>query len=182
MDVDVAVEAVSYSDFSRLEERLRLAGFQDNTSENARIGSWVVEGVKVDVMTPYQFRGDWLLEGLENAVEHEVAPGLTIPIVTPAYFFTMKMRALHDRGKGDFLNSKDLEDMVGMAEGCPALLADIKNLPDPIRIYIAKSTENLLANEAFLDALPEHLSPISPQGMIDRVLDIFRKIVDIGNQ
>lgn len=176
MDVDVAIEAVSYSEFSRLEEKLRLEGFQDSISENVRIGSWIIDGVKVDIMTPYQFRGDWLLEGLENAVEREIAPGLAVPIVTPAYFFMMKMRAFRDRGKGDFHGSKDLEDIIGLVEGCPGLVAEIETLPKPIRLYVAASMQNLLDNPTFLDVLPGHLSSGSPKGTHERVLEVLRQI------
>src|SRR6478735_6452831 len=49
-DVDVVVEIITYSQFARLEERLRLNEFKHDTSEGAPICRWVVDGCKVDIM------------------------------------------------------------------------------------------------------------------------------------
>src|ERR1043166_3946756 len=49
-DVDVVVQVGTYQQFSVLEERLRLAGFEHDTSEGAPICRWTIEDCLVDVM------------------------------------------------------------------------------------------------------------------------------------
>ena len=49
-DVDAIVEVLSYAEFSALEDWLRNAGFQHDTSEGAPICRWIIEGCRVDIM------------------------------------------------------------------------------------------------------------------------------------
>jgi hypothetical protein len=48
--VDVIVEVGSHAAYATLGERLRKLGFKEDTSEDAPVCRWLIEGVKVDVM------------------------------------------------------------------------------------------------------------------------------------
>ena len=56
-DVDLTVKVVTLGELYQLEEKLRAAGFRNDTREGAPICRWVVSGVTVDVM-PGFFRTD----------------------------------------------------------------------------------------------------------------------------
>ena len=49
-DVDLTVKVVTLGELYQLEEKLRAAGFRNDTKEGAPICRWVVSGVTVDVM------------------------------------------------------------------------------------------------------------------------------------
>lgn len=48
-DVDIIVEVFTYIEFSALEERLRKAGFQHDTSDGAPICRWIIEECRADI-------------------------------------------------------------------------------------------------------------------------------------
>lgn len=83
-DVDVMVEATSYDEFAELEERLRTAGFQHDTSRNAPRCRWLKGGQQydiVDVRTDYtsdrwvRATGPGIGEEIEGTVSR--GPGIT---------------------------------------------------------------------------------------------------------
>ena len=51
-DVDVMVEGTSYGEFAELEERLRTAGFQHDTSRHAPRCRWLKGGQQYDIESP----------------------------------------------------------------------------------------------------------------------------------
>jgi len=48
--------------------------------------------------------------------------GRYICLITAPVFIATKLEAFHDRGGGDFLVSHDLEDVVTVIDGRPALI------------------------------------------------------------
>lgn len=53
--------------------------------------------------------------------------------------------------------SHDLEDVVTVVDGRPALIDDLRGAPEELRTYIATEISSLLRTPQFLDALPGHL-------------------------
>lgn len=49
-DVDVIVQAVTYSEYARMEEELRLIGFHARRMPGDPICRWIADGAVVDVM------------------------------------------------------------------------------------------------------------------------------------
>ena len=80
-------------------------------------------------------------------------------IVTPAFFIATKLEAFHGRGRDDVLTSHDLEDIVAVVDGRPAIVDDVAHAAADVRAYIISEIQALLDNSDFVDALAGFLLP-----------------------
>lgn len=162
-DVDVIVEVGSYVQYQLdLGEELRRAGFAVDTSDGAPLCRWIVDGVKVDVMptdtSVLGFTNRWYSAAIRSADLHRLAPGnIPLRVVTAPYFLATKVEAFHGRGRGDFMASHDLEDLITVIDGRPGLVDEVLAAEPTLRTYLAEEFARLLDNDAFIDALPGHL-------------------------
>jgi hypothetical protein len=155
-DVDLVVDvAATYTDELRLSKRLRELGFAEDSSEGAPRCRWLIRGIKVDVMPPTEDR--WYPEALANAQSHEIAPDLTVKVISPAYFLATKLEAFGDGRRGDYFSSHDLEDVIAVVDGRSTIEADVLSSPPTVRIYLAERFKVLLGDRDFLDAVAGHL-------------------------
>jgi hypothetical protein len=178
-DVDIIVEIFTYAEFSALEERLRNAGFQHDTSDGAPICRWVVEGCRVDVMpvnsTALGMNSRWFPEALQCSNNLELGQNCRANVVTPALFIATKLEAFKDRGKTDYYGSHDIEDIVTVVDGRATIVQDISTTLPEVRAFIAASFTKMIQHPDFRDALPGHLSTLS-RGRGNIVLDRFKAI------
>jgi hypothetical protein len=97
------------------------------------------------------------------------------------YFCATKLGAFASRGKGDYMASHDLEDLLSVIDGRPELVREIQSAPLDVLAYIASEFRTLLDTEAFVDALPGHLHPdAASQGRVGTILDRMRQIRTFG--
>jgi hypothetical protein len=54
---------------------------------------------------------------MESSVTRKLSNDLEIRVVTAPYFIATKLEAYKGRGKGDFVGSHDLEDLVSVVDG-----------------------------------------------------------------
>lgn len=178
-DVDAIVEAASYAQYSFFSERLKNAGFREDTSDGAPLCRWVKEDIVLDVMPLDEetlgFTNRWYKAAMETAEEREIAPELAIKVVSPPYFCATKMEAFEGRGKGDYLASHDLEDIITVIDGRGEIVAEIQQAPDDVRSFIAGKVSEWLKTDKFLDALPGHLGGNERLGL---VLERLKQIAD----
>jgi hypothetical protein len=184
-DVDAIAEVTSYVGYTELSERLKKLGFREDTREGAPRCRWRQETTTLDVMpvdgTLMGFRNMWYGPAMRSAELRELEPGLEILVVNSAYFCASKLEAFHDRGKGDYLGSRDLEDVVSVVDGRPELVAELRAAESDVRSYIAHELGKLYDSRGFLDALPGHLPPDgASQERIGTVLARFKEIISLG--
>lgn len=164
-DVDVVVEVTTLSGFYTLEERLRAAGFQHDTSEGAPICRWIAGGCRVDMMpmdsTSLGMSSKWFPEVLRLSQATDLGGGCSARVVTAPLFVATKLEAFKDRGKGDLYASHDIEDIITVVDGCGSIVEQVAASPAAIRAYIAPAFSKLGKSGDFRDALPGHLSGIS---------------------
>jgi predicted nucleotidyltransferase len=126
-DIDLIVEIATRPAFARLEERLRNAGFRNDP--DGPICRWLYHGTKVDVMPDDSkilgFSNPWYREALASALTRDLAKDLSIRLISAPCFLATKLTAFLDRGKGDFLASPDLEDLIAVIDGRDSLMAEI---------------------------------------------------------
>ena len=126
LDVDAIAEITSYAEYATFGERLRALGFSEDTSEGAPLCRWVHAGAILDVMPLDEkilgFSDRWYRAAMEAATAHQLSRGLEIRIVTAPYFLATKIEAFRGRGRGDFLASHDLEDLIFVIDGRAAML------------------------------------------------------------
>ena len=184
-DVDAIAEITSYAAYADFSARLRKTGFTEDTSEGAPICRWQQKKTILDVMPLDEkilgFSNRWYRPAMESAEKRELETGLCIRVVNPAYFCATKLVAFASRGKGDYMASHDLEDLLSVIDGRRELVREIQSAPLDVRAYIASEVGTLLDTEAFVDALPGHLHPdAASQGRVGTILDRMRRIGSFG--
>ena len=162
-DVDAIAEITSYREYARFSEKLRGLGFREDTREGAPLCRWCLETTTLDVM-PLNgeisgFKNSWYEPAMKTADKREVEPSLPIMVVNSVYFCASKLEAFGDRGKNDYLGSRDLEDVIALVDGRSELTEEIRGAAYDVRLYIATEIAKLRATREFLDALPGHLPP-----------------------
>jgi hypothetical protein len=181
-DVDIIVEVASRVDFHQLEKTLRELGFIQKMQKDGPICRWYINDVIVDVMPTDEnilgFSNRWYLPAIKNSATIELEPNLEIQIATAPYFLGTKIDAFFGRGKGDYLASHDMEDIINLINGRVEILEDIRNSDPDLKDFIIKSLQVFWEDEFFLEALPGHLLPDqASQGRRSIILERIKKIV-----
>jgi hypothetical protein len=126
---------------------------------------WQHGQIKLDLMPLDEkilgFSNRWYKAAMDSAQEFEIEPGLRIRVVTARYFCATKLEAFRGRGKGDYLASHDLEDLITVVDGRPELLDELRWAPEDVRFYIAGAIGQMLKARQFIDGLPGYLLPDS---------------------
>ena len=68
-------------------------------------------------------------------------------------FLATKHAAYHDRGRGDFYGSADLEDIIAVIDGRDNIVQEIAECDAALRSYVTGSIAALSADSDFQDAL-----------------------------
>jgi hypothetical protein len=115
---------------------------------------------------------------MDHAEERELESGPKIRLVSAAYFCASKLEAFAGRGNEDFVQSKDIEDLIAVIDGRSELVGEIRSAADDVRGYLAKQAKGLLSSPAFIDALPGHVLPDAASQ--ERVATIIARLEQIG--
>lgn len=184
IDVDAIAEITSYAQYAAFGDRLRSLGFSEDTREGAPVCRWAQGGMILDVMPLDEkilgFSNRWYKAAMEASVTKKLRDGLEIRMVTAPYFVATKLEAFRGRGRGDFLGSHDLEDVVSVVDGRESLNAEVRSAGAELREYVRAEIAKLLANPGFIDALPGFLLPDSAsQSRIGIVLSRLQELASI---
>ncbi len=107
--------------------------------------------------------------------------GQVMRLVTAPLFLATKFEAFHGRGRGDFLASHDLEDLITVIDGRAELFDEIKAGDAVLRRYIAAEMADLLSAGDFLDALPGQLpGDVASQARLPQLLRRMRSIAQLN--
>jgi predicted nucleotidyltransferase len=187
-DVDVVLPVRSRREFLEdVTAELRRAGFKHDLRDDAPICRWIVEGVTVDVMpadaTILGFANRWYDAGLRHAQHVDLEPGLAVRVFTAPYFLATKLEAFKDRGRGDFLGSADLEDIVAVVDGRAELLSEVASASSELRSYLAAEFQGLLANGDFLESLEGHLpADRASQARLPKLRSKFEQLANLRSE
>ncbi|HWD20440.1 MAG TPA: hypothetical protein VHB20_14305 [Verrucomicrobiae bacterium] len=161
-DVDVVVAIATYGEYAAFEERLRVSGFDHDTSEGAPICRWMVEGCRVDIMPQEPanlgMNTRWFPEVIQYATATDLGDECQAHVIAAPLFLATKLEAFKDRGKNDCYGSHDLEDIVTLIDGRASIVEEIATAPEAIRKFVAERFATLLQHPDFAQALPGHLS------------------------
>ena len=182
-DVDVIVEIASKVEYYRLAESLRSRGFKEDHDEGAPLCRWRIEGVAVDVMPTdteiLGFSNQWYSQALKFATGIEIAKDMKIRVVTGPYFLATKIDAFYGRGKGDFMASHDMEDIVTLLDGRSEIAGEVREASEEVRAFLSKTFRDFLLKRDFLDSLPGFLLPDSAsQRRIPLLMERIRAIAE----
>jgi hypothetical protein len=96
-------------------------------------------------------------------------------------YLATKLEAFDGRGKGDYMASHDMEDIVSVIDGRPELVEELRSSGDALRRYLAKRFRALLEYERFIDSLPGHLpGDAASQARLPVVIERIEAIAGSG--
>lgn len=181
LDVDAISEIGSYAEYAAFGERLRALGFCEDLREGAPLCRWLHGQTVLDVMPIDEkvlgFSNRWYKPAIDASQRIALQENLKIRVVTAPYFLATKIEAFHGRGRGDFLGSHDLEDLIFLIDGRPELPGEVSQAEPALRTYLGAEFARWLENARFLDALPGHLLPdAASQARISLVLERMRSM------
>jgi hypothetical protein len=157
-DVDVIAEILTYADYVAFSERLRRAGFQEDSGPEPITCRWFHGKLQLDVLPVTKavlgYTNRWYESALRHANPYPLPEGPSIRLVTAPYFLGTKMEAFRGRGQMDYQVSHDLEDFIALIDGRSTTLEEIAAAPSDLRHYLAEAASSLLGESAFLDVLP----------------------------
>jgi predicted nucleotidyltransferase len=162
-DVDCVIELAGKGKYYALEERLRELGFRNPLDDEAPVlCRWKYRGITVDVMptdaSVLGFGNRWYLEGIAHAESFDLPNDERVRVFSIPYLLASKLEAFHGRGRGDYMASKDIEDIVSLLDGCPDAEQRVAAAPDGVRKHLRREFKRLLADKAFLGSLEGHLN------------------------
>lgn len=158
-DVDAIVEAASLAQFYRVEEKLPACGFVRD-ADSGVICRWKHRdtGVLFDLMPVdpgvLGFSNRWYPEAVRTATRARLNERIEIRLIAAPAFIATKLEAFATRGKGDYLASHDLEDVLNVVDGRPALVDELRAAPAELQAAVREHLEALLAQPDFVDRLP----------------------------
>jgi predicted nucleotidyltransferase len=186
-DVDIIADVASRVEFHRLEKTLRELGFVQNIQEDDPICRWYIGDIMVDVMPTDEnilgFSNRWYLPAINQSAKIELAPNLEILVATAPYFLATKIDAFYGRGKGDYLSSPDMEDIIHLIDGRAEIIDEIADSAADVKDFIAGVFRKWLADGRFLEAVPGHLLPDqASQERRSIILGRIKKIVELSSE
>ena len=181
-DVDAIVQVVSKADYYHLSDKLRALGFKEDTSDGAPLCRWITDKVILDVMPTdteiLGFGNKWYTPAAINAELISLPSGKQIHMVTAPYFLITKLEAFDGRGKGDYMMSHDIEDIIAVLDGRQWLMDEIIGSEVELAKELSSRFARLMTDSRFVDAVSGHM----PTDDISqtRVSIVINKIKDIS--
>lgn len=161
-DVDAIVEVASLAGYHQLTEQLAQRGFRQTMEDNTPPFRWYWNRMQLDLVPLDEkvlgFANPWYRAGFETALHATLSDRVVLRHLSATYFLATKFEAFKDRGRNDVFSSHDLEDILTVVEGRSTLVAEVGDAPDDVRRHVARSVADLLALDAFANALPGLLS------------------------
>lgn len=184
-DVDVIVEVVSRMEYYRLEDSLRERGFTQRIDSDNPVCRWSFHEVIVDVMPTDEkilgFANRWYAPAIQNAEVVSLDENLDIRLVTAPLFLATKIEAFAGRGRGDFLISHDIEDIITIINGRKEIAGEVAGSSRELLAFLSETFAAFLANDDFLESIPGHLLPDpGNQARYAIVLDRIKQIANTG--
>jgi len=181
-DVDVIVEVSSLVAYHRLSADLKEKGFIEDLNPDSPICRWKHETIILDVMPTdpkiLGFGNRWFTPAFSAAEQVSLPSGVMIRLLPAPYFLATKLEAFEYRGKGDFLLSRDMEDIITVLDGRELIVSEVQAANADLKGYLAKRFSHLLDERLFLDSLPGHLPP--DQASQARLSHVIERVKDIA--
>ena len=163
-DVDVVVEVATRTAFHEFEAELRRRGFAEDQASKV-ICRWRHEELQLtlDAMPSRAdilgFENRWQAAALRHAVARVLPSGARVRAAPPPYRVAMKLEALRGRGRGDYIASRDFEDIVVLLDRRAELVEELRAASDDLRRYVSAEAQRLLGEPRLLDGIAATLSP-----------------------
>lgn len=182
-DVDAIVQVVSRADYYQLSEKLRARGFSEDTTDDAPICRWAGKNVILDVMPTdtkiLGFGSKWIAPAAEHSEAVHLPSGRSIRMVSAPYFLITKLEAFDGRGGGDYQASHDIEDLVAVLDGRPAIVDEVKQAEPDLTRELSERFQGLLEDSRFAESVSGHMpTDETSQARVVVILDMMKNIAE----
>ena len=179
-DVDVVIELATYREYAELDEKLRDAGFV-NDSASGVVCRYNAQGITVDIMPTGEgalgFSNRWYPSGFKEAVSVNIDQ-VAVKIFSLPYFIASKMEAFDSRGKANYRFSTDFEDIVFVLENNSNASTLLKAAPEELQVYFKERFSKLLKDPNLEEGLTAHLTPAKALVQFTRINQLFKELSD----
>ncbi|HZX70953.1 MAG TPA: hypothetical protein VFE77_09050 [Rhodanobacter sp.] len=156
-DVDVIVHVLGPGNWHALQRTLSRKGFRASPEDEVICRTRLRGDGGIDLIVDFMpddpailgFSNRWYADALQYAGDHVLPGGSVIRVVSPPYFLGTKLEAFRGRGNNDPLASRDIEDILNVVDGRPALGEEIGRAPEGLRRDIAAHLIDLLRHRDF---------------------------------
>jgi hypothetical protein len=182
-DIDILIELKKYDEFTKIEEKLRSKGFE-NDIDSRVICRYKVQGITVDVMPTSEnvlgFTNKWYDEGTQNGTSTRLDENVEIRIFTSVYFLASKFEAFKNRGRNDGRQSSDFEDIVYILNNRSVIWEEIKQADHSVKNYLINEMDLLLKNKYLDEWIGCHLE-YAEQRRIGFIIGSMEELVGQAN-
>ncbi|MGL5892252.1 MAG: hypothetical protein ACRC3B_20335 [Bacteroidia bacterium] len=179
-DIDIIVELVTYKARTDFDEKLKQAGFRNDTTSPV-VCRYKIDGIIVDIMPTDDpsigFKNIWYADGFRNAVPIKIDKKDQIKILAAPYFIAAKFEAFLSRGKGDGRVSHDFEDIVFLLENRSRIWNEMQNTNGEVHNYLKHHFLKLIRNTNINEWIDGHVERVIPP-MTGNILAEMRKFTD----
>lgn len=156
-DVDVMIHVLGMSGWYSVQDLLRSRGFrqvkEDEVICRLRLPRDGEASLIVDFMPDDEkilgFGNRWYALALSTAIDHRLPNGAVIRVVAPPCFVATKLEAWKGRGRNDALASRDVDDLVTLIVGRPALVDELRAANPALRQFVSMELTALLRHPDF---------------------------------
>ncbi|MGE3063792.1 MAG: hypothetical protein AB7T10_09225 [bacterium] len=179
-DVDCVIEVLDYLSFMDLEKSLKKLGFVHDL-DSGIICRWKYGQITVDIIPSESkkilgFTNIWYKEGMKNSISKEIS-GVKVHYFPLCYYIASKIEAFKSRGKNDYYDSNDFEDIVLILEG-RRNLNEFYGFPQNVIAYLKREFGLMLQDTRFESAVYGHLeqTPVI-QRRFERIIGFLKEFV-----
>ena len=159
-DVDCVVEVSHRLDYEGFAKKLRGIGFSEDLQSKV-LCRFKKENLILDVMPTdtkvLGFSNIWYQDGFCNSVE-KIVDTQMIKVFDLPYLLATKIEAFKGRGRGDFLSSHDIEDIITLFDGRSSIVDDLKIAEVNVFNYLKTEFANFISSDDFESAIEAHIS------------------------
>ncbi len=157
LDVDLIVEATQYSAYHVFCQRLAVLGFHQSTDDEP-ICRWRRGELVVDIMPLDEsilgFSNHWYKSAFRSKCEAALSRNTNIFHVDAPHFLATKLAAFDGRGKGDYVMSHDLEDMIRVIDGRSEIEAELAASRVALQDFVSGRLQDVIKDRMFMEAFP----------------------------
>ena len=117
---------------------------------------------------------------MSNAELISLPSGRQIRMVSAPYFLITKLEAFEGRGKGDYLLSHDIEDLIAVFDGRREIVDEVKDSAPGLSSEMARRLKEMLDDRRFVDAVFGHMpTDAVSQQRVDIIINKIRQIAEL---
>ena len=151
------ISVLTHGEYRHFQEELKSCGFKELglEDEEGPICRMKLENILIDLMPTNAilgFENKWYPIAFETAENYQL-DDFIIKLIHPIYFLATKFEAYNNRGNGDILESKDIEDILIVINGRPQIYEELFEFKSKFKdnkvIEFIQEQLKILKNEAF---------------------------------